>query len=79
MSDEHRLDDDGAPHVEAQAYSWDDIAAKLDNEGWPDGLDWFNVTQVPVEGRKLWARAKRIKAELDSIEHQLDEFLPEWW
>lgn len=76
--DLHRLDDDGAPHVEAHVYSWEDIAAKLDNEGWPDGLTWFGVNEVPKEGRKIWAQALRLKKELDAVEHQLDEFLPAW-
>lgn len=76
--DHHRLDDDGAPQAEPHVYSWDDIAAKLDAEGWPDGVAWFNVNEVPKEGRPLWAKIKRLKAELDAADQMLDEFLPEW-
>lgn len=79
MNDEHRLEDDGAPVVEPHVYDWETIAAKLDHEGFPDGLGWFKVTEVPKEGRPLWAKALRLYRELQAVENQLDEFLPDWF
>lgn len=73
-----RLEDDGAPTVEPRVYDWETIAAKLDAEGFPDGLGCFRVTEVPKEGRPLWAKALRLRKELQAVERQLDEYLPEW-
>lgn len=73
------LDDGGTPGKTGRdVYSWEDIAAKMYNKGWPDGLGWFAVREVPEEGRELWAKALRLKAELDTLESQLNELLPDW-
>lgn len=74
-----RLDDDGGATPEVGVYGWEDIAAKIDNEGWPDGLGWFDVTEVPKEGRPLWAKALRLRKELQAVKSQLDEYFPEVW
>lgn len=72
---EDQFDTDGGA-VPAARVSWDDIDAKAQWEGGLDeALDWFGVTEVPVEGRPLWAKAKRQKAALAATLHQLEEFI----
>jgi hypothetical protein len=73
-----RLDDDGAPHTEPHVYDWEDIGAMLENEGFEEGVARFKVTEVPKEGRPLWAKALRLRKELQAVERQIDEFLPTW-
>jgi len=55
----------------------EDMAAKFEWEGLPDGLEWFKPEEVPEEIREAFSRARALYAQLQQAIDEMYVFLPD--